>query len=291
MQPPFPSPTPTWHNDNYPAISYTSKNLTHKGETVIITGGGSGIGREIAVAFATAGAAHIVLIGRTLKTLNETASLVSQVNALSKVTTLPVDVVDGAAVEKAAESIDNWNVLIHGAAFINAPVFTTQVSIDEYWKAYETNVKSTILMAKYFLPKASPENASFITVTAGGIQFPIEMLVGNSAYLVSKLAVAKTTEFLAKENPTVFFASVHPGNVDTGIFRGSGATPDMMPMDTPKLAAGFMLWITKPEAKFLDGKTVWANWDVDELKGMQETISTSNDLTVGLVGWPFAAGK
>ena len=87
-------------------------------------------------------------------------------------------------------------------------------------------------MVKYFMPKASQSNASFLTMTAGGIQFPTEMLVGNSGYLVSKLALAKTTEFLATENPNVFFVSIHPGAVDTHVFRTSGATPELVPTDT-----------------------------------------------------------
>lgn len=170
-------------------------------------------------------------------------------------------------------------------------------------------MKSTILLVKYLLPKATQSNASFLTMTAGWVQFPTEILVGNSGYLVSKLALAKTIEFLSKENPNVFFASIHPGTVDTNIFRGSGATPESMPMDTrmftcrsnssrltltyriAQLVAGFILWISKPEAKFLNGRTVWANWDVTELKGMQEDISSSNELTIGLVGWPFTAQK
>jgi len=61
---------------------------------------------------------------------------------------------------------------------------------------------------------------------------PTKMLVGLSGYLVSKLALAKTIEFLAVENPHVSFMAYHPGIVDTDIFRASGATPDGMPMDT-----------------------------------------------------------
>ncbi|OTA54001.1 NAD(P)-binding protein [Hypoxylon sp. EC38] len=291
MKAPFPSLTPTWHNGIYPAIEYTSKRLTHEGETVIITGAGSGICREIAIAFATAGAKHIILIGRTLATLNETASLVSKANTSSRLTTFEADVTDEASVKRLAAAIDTWNVVIHGAGFINPPTPIIQVDVDDYWKSYETNVKSTIMLVKYLVPKANQFDAAFLTMTAGGIQFPIEMLVGNSGYLVSKMALAKTTEFLAQENPNIFFASVHPGMVDTDIFRRSGATPEAVPTDTPQLAAGFILWLTKPEAKFLKGKTVWANWDIDELKGMQEVISTSGELSIGLTGWPFATGK
>ncbi|KAK7946712.1 uncharacterized protein PG986_011033 [Apiospora aurea] len=236
MKPPFPSLTPIWRNDVYPAIEYTAGDVAHHGETIVVTGTGSGLGRETALAFATAGAKQLVLMGRTVATLNETASLASE----------------------------GW---------------------------FQTNVKSTILLVKYLIPKASQMNASFLTITAGVIQFPIKMLVGNSGYLVSKLALAKTTEFLAQENPNVFFASIHPGTVDTKIFRASGSTPDMMPMDSPRLAAGFMLWLTKPDAKFLNGKTVWANWDVTELKAMRESISVTGKLNIGLTGWPFTAEK
>ncbi|KAK8119870.1 NADP(+)-dependent dehydrogenase [Apiospora kogelbergensis] len=279
MQPPFPSLTPTWHNDIYPEIEYTSAGVTHKGETIIITGAGSGIGRETALAFAAAGAKQVVLIGRTSATLNETASLINKAKDGVQVTVLEVDVTDDAAVADAATKTGTWNVLVHCAGYITTPVPAGQ----------GTNVKSTILLAKHLLPKASQSNASFLTMAAGGIQFPTEMLVGNSAYLVSKLALSKTTEFLAAENTNIFFASVHPGMVDTKIFRASGATPEMVPTDTPQLPAGFMLWITKPEAKFLNGKTVWVNWDVTELKAMKESITTTNKLNIGLAGWPFTA--
>ena len=46
------------------------------------------------------------------------------------------------------------------------------------------------------------------------------------------MAMVKTLEFLAVENPSVFVASVHPGIVETGMFRKSGAQPEMLPMDS-----------------------------------------------------------
>ena len=72
-------------------------------------------------------------------------------------------------------------------------------------------------------------------VTVGALVFPPVGTPGLSAYLISKLAAVKTLEFLAAENPTIFVASVHPGMVDTGIFRKSGAKPEMLPMDTGEL--------------------------------------------------------
>ena len=69
-------------------------------------------------------------------------------------------------------------------------------------------------------------------VTEGALVFPPAGTPGLSAYLTSKLAMVKTLEFLAAENPSIFVASVHPGMVDTGIFRKSGAKPEMLPMDS-----------------------------------------------------------
>jgi NAD(P)-dependent dehydrogenase (short-subunit alcohol dehydrogenase family) len=60
------------------------------------------------------------------------------------------------------------------------------------------------------------------------------MLTGISAYISSKLAQVKLLEFLAAEHPNIFVASVHPGMIVTDIFNKSGATPDMLPMDTSK---------------------------------------------------------
>jgi hypothetical protein len=38
MQPPFPSPTATWHNDTYAAIDPSKPEFNQAGKTVIITG-------------------------------------------------------------------------------------------------------------------------------------------------------------------------------------------------------------------------------------------------------------
>ena len=69
-------------------------------------------------------------------------------------------------------------------------------------------------------------------VTSGAQAFPTAHLPGLSAYMTSKVAQVKMLEFLAAENPNLFVASVHPGMVDTSVFRKSGATPDMVPIDS-----------------------------------------------------------
>lgn len=54
-----------------------------------------------------------------------------------------------------------------------------------------------------------------------------------------------------------------------------------------ELAAHFLVWMASPEAAFLNGRNVWANWDVDELKAQEKTIRSGSLLTSGINGWPY----
>jgi hypothetical protein len=46
------------------------------------------------------------------------------------------------------------------------------------------------------------------------------------------------------------------------------------------------VWLASPEAKFLNGRFVFCQWDIDELKSMSRNIEESLVLTVGLKGFP-----
>jgi NAD(P)-dependent dehydrogenase (short-subunit alcohol dehydrogenase family) len=153
-------------------------------------------------------------------------------------------------VKKIAEAVGVWDVLIMNAGYIPTPSPTAKADVSDYWRAYEVciyshvslinpysrcfkvNVKGLILFANYFFPNANPTRAAALSVISGSMMMPTKMLLGLSAYQNSKLAATKTIEYLALENPNIFCAAVHPGMVDTPLFRKSGATPEMLPMDT-----------------------------------------------------------
>ena len=56
-----------------------------------------------------------------------------------------------------------------------------------------------------------------------------------------------------------------------------------------ELPAHFMVWLSHDVAKtrFLSGRFVWVNWDVEELLQRKEEIGKSDVFTMGLMGWPF----
>jgi hypothetical protein len=55
-----------------------------------------------------------------------------------------------------------------------------------------------------------------------------------------------------------------------------------------ELAADFLVWLTQPKNNFLNGKMVWANWDVEELEARAEEIQSSAMMSIGVEGWPFS---
>lgn len=57
--------------------------------------------------------------------------------------------------------------------------------------------------------------------------------------------------------------------------------------DLVSLPATFNIWLASPESRFLKGKYLWANWDVDELKRRAKDIEATAELSIGLGGWPF----
>lgn len=90
--PPFPSPTKTWHSTAYPSIYPSRPELSQKNKTILITGGGTGIGAGTAHAFAEAGAARIALLVRREQPLLDTKASIQQQYPSVEVFTASVDV-------------------------------------------------------------------------------------------------------------------------------------------------------------------------------------------------------
>lgn len=165
MEPPFPCPTTTWHNDSYTAIEPTRPEVNAKYKTVIITGAvslsifhfeqhlpsslqssqltwsskGTGIGQATAQAFATAGASRLILIGRTESSLYDTKkSLPPQVTSV----VYRADVTDEKAFKAIASDIGTWDVLILNAGTLAAPNPIANTTIDDWWASFEVSRKS-----------------------------------------------------------------------------------------------------------------------------------------------------
>lgn len=291
MAAPFPSPTTKWHSEAYPSISPSRPELSAKGRTLVVTGGGTGIGSETARHFAEAGVSRIALLGRREQPLLETKASIEKTFPDVKVFVAPTDVtnksqVDAAFAEFAGDgSID---ILVSGAAVIGPQESVGNVDSDKFLEAIQDNLKGSLAVAQAFLRHASPDAVAIdINSSAAHVNFA----PGFASYSVAKFAVFRLWDSLAFANPGISVFHIQPGIVDTAMNREAGGVKAIGIEDHVSLPASFSVWLASPEASFLKGKFLWTNWDVDELKAKAKEIEESNQLSIGLGGWPFQDGS
>lgn len=298
------SPTPTFHKTTYPALSPTLPAHSASNKTIVITGGGTGIGAATARYFALASAPRIYILGRREVRLLETKSSIEAESPKTTVTAVSVDITDSAATCAAFKKIGangKIDVLIANAAVTGPIAPLADVSPKEWVGGISTNLLMSMNTVSAFLPHAADKAVIIETNSAAA---HMDFAPSFSSYTVAKLAVARLYQCVAFEHPSIRVHSVQPGAIDTEMSRGAGYKPQsesegeefqwkgegaemVAERDDVSLPASFYVWLASGEGEFLRGKYLWANWDVEELKGLRERIEGGSWLSVGLQGWPF----
>ena len=218
----FPSYTTVMHSDAYPAISPSNPALSAKGKVIVVTGGGSGVGKEISRAFVQAGAKAVAILGRREALLSEAKkSLEAEGN--TKILSYVADVVDGKALSEAFEDIAAQagpiDVTVANAGYLSGPANAVDTDLGDWWKCFEINIKGTLLTFQSFMKYRSTNKPVFISMnTAGAHYAPFE---GLSAYGSSKAGLAALIPYLQKENPDVRVVSQHPGVIMSEMYTKS----------------------------------------------------------------------
>lgn len=101
-----------------------------------------------------------------------------------------------------------------------------------------------------------------------------------SSYQVSKLANSKLMEDIAVEHPEIFVLNVQPGVVDSTLNRKR----DIPCTDDANLPGNFAVWASSPEARFLNGKYVYCNWDVKEMLSKKSDFEEPTFMRLALEG-------
>ena len=170
-----------------------------KDKVAIITGGGTGIGKAISLAYTKEGAA-VVVAARNLSRLEEVAENVK--SSGGKVRAIQTDIADHEQVKRmVAQTIDEFgriDILVNNAArgtFNNADV--ADMNLDEWHETLAINLTGAMFCArevlKYMIPRRSG-NIINISSVAGISGVPKE-----SPYAVSKWGLIGFTETLAIE--------------------------------------------------------------------------------------------
>lgn len=214
--------TPTYHQKTYPSISPTRPELSAAGKTIFISGGGRGLGIGIVEAFAAAGAAHIIILGRTTAALKEVAERTGAAYPSTKISTVSGDTTREEDVARAFAETGKGgvDVVVANAGYLPTvePVAPagghgSTAFTDDWWTAWEVNVKGLFLLARQFLASA-PAGGVFVNISAAGAHLN-PALPGFSGYAGSKIGAARVVETMQLENPSFRFYNVHPGVVES----------------------------------------------------------------------------
>lgn len=190
------------------------------GKTALVTGGGRGLGRAIALAFAREGA-QVVVASRNSDDLAETVWLIEELGF--RALGVPTDVRDAAQVaalaDQAQRTFGPVQVLVNSAGVgLRAPIHETS---EAQWDAVvDTLLKGTFLASHALLPSMIAQGGGNII----NIGAPLERIAvpGFAAYYAAKCGVDGLTKVMAKDlrRHGINVNAVHPGGfADTRMVR------------------------------------------------------------------------
>jgi NAD(P)-dependent dehydrogenase (short-subunit alcohol dehydrogenase family) len=214
------------------------------GKLAVITGGGSGMGRELAIALADAGC-HVALCDVSQSALDGTASLCS--SSISVYTHL-CDVSDEASVvsfrDAVAEQAEHVHLLFNNAGIGGGGSFVVD-NRDEWERTFNVCWYGVYYCSRAFLPLlvASDEAHIVNTSSINGFWASLGPNVSHTAYSSAKFAVKGFSEALVSDlrlnAPHVGVSVVMPGHIGTDIAANTGKVlgrPSPDELDAKQLA-------------------------------------------------------
>jgi 3-oxoacyl-[acyl-carrier protein] reductase len=207
----------------------------------VVSGGGTGIGREIALELARRGY-DLALLGRREGPLRETLA-----EAGAEGLALTCDVRDAAAVERAAAKVhDRWEAaeIVVPAAGVAHIASLTDLSPEAFAETVDVNLTGTAFLVRAFLPAMKKRGRGWIVPilsVAARRGFP-----GWSAYCASKWGLAGLVAALREElsGTGIRITALYPGATDTPIWEhvpGEWNRAAMVPAREVARALGFAL--------------------------------------------------
>lgn len=172
----------------------------------VLTGGGSGIGKALAVALAKRGK-EVLIIGRRKHLLEQTA----KASPLIKCLQADISINEGIeAIKSYLSTIPQIEGLVNNSGIIEPIISLSKIDRQSWQKTLDTNLSGPLFLSQALLPQLS--NGRILNIGSGAATIAIK---GWGAYCVSKAALAMLTQCWQLESTDVFFTSIKPGITDT----------------------------------------------------------------------------
>jgi len=238
-----------------------------QGKVALITGSARGIGAEIALTLAKAGAKVIVNYAQNQAAADRVCAAI--IEASGECLAVRADVSDPAAVRQlftaAIERFQQIDILVNNAGVL---VFKeiAEISDDEFDRIVDINLKSVFYTLREAAEKLA-DHGRIVTVSSTVTRL---MLPKYGAYAATKAAVEQLTRIFAREagKRGITANIVSPGPVDTELFR-NGKTPADIERMAAMAALGrlgatddiaqVVLFLVSDGARWITGQNIGVN--------------------------------
>jgi 3-oxoacyl-[acyl-carrier protein] reductase len=235
------------------------------GRNIVVTGGGTGIGRAISIRFAEDGH-HVTIVGRRREVLHATAEELRSERGLD-ITPVVCDLADPDEVEAVLPQLpERVDVLVNNAGSRELAVGAGPHGVLARWRGdFERNVLTAVLLTESLRDRFTTDSGRVVTVTS------VAALRGGGSYGASKAALHAWNHSLAAQlGPQgVTCNIVAPGTVagteffgsrlnDAELTRRAGRTL-VGRVGRPADVAAAVLFLASPEAGFITGEILQCN--------------------------------
>jgi 7-alpha-hydroxysteroid dehydrogenase len=234
------------------------------GSVAVITGGGRGIGRAIALAYAEAGA-DVVLAARTLADVEAVAEQVRKLGR--RALAVSCDVNDAAQREamiaQAREQLGRITHLVNnaGGAGPNDPL---SLPAERFEEILRFNVTSAYALCQLCVPHMRDAgNGNIINITSGAARYAQPQF---SAYGSAKAALTQLTRLLAQDfAPLVRVNAIAPGPILTDALnrvlpvemrKGMVENTPLLSLGEPEDIAAAAIYLASPASRWVTGKII-----------------------------------
>jgi NAD(P)-dependent dehydrogenase (short-subunit alcohol dehydrogenase family) len=262
------------------------------GEVALVTGGGRGIGRAIALSLAKSGAG-VAVVARSEDELAETVALIKEGGGSAVM--FPADVTDWDAVEQLVKEIERRlgpiGLLINNAGVSGPSLPFWEQDPWESWRVVEINLRGAMVCSRAVLPGMVARHRGRIINMSSN--WATRSCPFDPAYSSSKAAILRLTDSLAAalNEHGVYVFAITPGTVRTSMTErlwlymetdmwppGHLRPPRMSPSDwsPTERVVGLAMTLAAGKADLLTGRFLSVHDDLARLNESAEDIRRSN---------------